>query len=195
MFCVPCKDLPGGMLNSLDLPCIQTSFSWSRLNSTTESDHGKQEDFFAVAELMCYLDEVYHQTIPCSKQQLPPMHTKETAHSSGTKDFFLNLGPLWLESYWFTVILEPFSCYWLTIIWILPSAEATPTKKSELPIIYSVYTKHLSRYKYIYISICTLYINMLYIYIYFFPNLENPERGVIYEPFFCLDITWQNYMS
>ena len=72
--------------------------------------------FFSVAELMCYLNEVYHQTIPCSKQQLPPLQIMETAHSSGTKDFFLNLGPLWLESYWFTVILEPFSCYWLTII-------------------------------------------------------------------------------
>lgn len=60
------------------------------------------------------------------------------------------------------------------IIWILTSAEARPTKKSELPIMYSVYTKHLSRYKYMYI----------YIYIYLFSKPGKPwKRGYIWTLF------------
>ena len=144
MFCVPCKDLPGGMLNSLDLPCIQTSFSWSRLNSTIRNPRRTGRFFFSwlswCAIWMKFTIKQFHAVAAVASY----------AHKgNGTlkrhEGFFLNLGPLWLESYWFTVILEPFFCYWLMIIWILPSAEATPTQKSELPIMYSVYTKHLSR--------------------------------------------------
>ena len=91
MFCVPCKDLPGGMLNSLDLPCIQTSFSWSRLNSTIRKwPRQTGRFFFFVAELMCYLDEVYHQTIPCSCRSCL-LCTQRKRHTQAARRIFFEL--------------------------------------------------------------------------------------------------------
>ena len=67
------------------------------------------------------------------------------------------------------------------IIWILPSAEATPTKKSELPIMYLFIPN-------IWVDInMYIHINMyLYIYTYLFSKPGKPWKRGYRNPFFVL---------